>query len=791
MQALTRPQPPASPSPALSRHPRTRRAVACLLWAGAAWSSPVLAQAQAADQAPGQTTRAPVPAVPAPAVPALAVIDTPDSPPGPGETVRFEADKVTYDDNANLVTATGSVVLRRAAQTVRADAVTWNRKTGQIVGTGNIRFVDEDGDVLYTDRIELTDEFKAGATQDLLLVLREGGRLAARSTTRDNAGDMVLHDAVYSGCDVVDADGCPRRPSWEITAVRVTYRASDKRVKYYGAKLRVFGVPLLPLPGLGHTADFRAESGLLIPDFKLTSSNGAQLNETYYWRLDNNRDLALTGTLFSNALPMISGKYRQLTERGAYQVTGYLTRSRQTNATSLATGTNATNGDGQYDLRGYIEANGRFQFGDNWSLTGYGRYVSDRTFLRRYDLSTDDRLRSSINLERIDADSYFSLAGWAVQAIRATDVQGQVPFALPSLEYRRRLAVPRIGGKLELEINSLALSRSAGQNTQRALARAQWDLSTVTAGGQEITFTTLLRGDIYHSDKNTLTANTLYQGLPGWEARGIATAAVDIKWPLIGTAFGGTQVLTPRVQIVATPHIRNLAIPDEDSRSVELEDSNLFALNRYPGYDRVEDGVRVTYGLDWRLDLPGWRVSTTVGQSYRLSDQGQLVPDGTGLAARASDIVGRTELRFRDVVKLTHRFQLDKSNFQLRRNEFDLTVGGHRTYVELGYLALNRNIPATYEDLQDRKELRLSARAAFAHYWSVFGSGVANLTTKADDPVNGSNGFEVLRHRLGFAYTDGCLDLAFTWRRDYVTTGDAVRGNSYLLSLSLRNIGSR
>ncbi|MGG2324832.1 LptA/OstA family protein, partial [Salmonella enterica] len=76
-------------------------------------------------------TRAPAPAAPGPAA-----IDTPDSPPGPGETVRFEADKVTYDDNADLVTATGSVVLRRAAQTVRADAVTWNRKTGQIVGTG-------------------------------------------------------------------------------------------------------------------------------------------------------------------------------------------------------------------------------------------------------------------------------------------------------------------------------------------------------------------------------------------------------------------------------------------------------------------------------------------------------------------------------------------------------------------------------------------------------------------------------------------------------------------------------
>jgi hypothetical protein len=34
-----------------------------------------------------------------------------------------------------------------------------------------------------------------------------------------------------------------------------------------------------------------------------------------------------------------------------------------------------------------------------------------------------------------------------------------------------------------------------------------------------VTFTTLLRGDIYHSSGNSLTTNTLYQGLPGWQAR--------------------------------------------------------------------------------------------------------------------------------------------------------------------------------------------------------------------------------------------------------------------------------
>ena len=49
----------------------------------------------------------------------------------------------------------------------------------------------------------------------------------------------------------------------------------------------------------------------------------------------------------------------------------------------------------------------------------------------------------------------------------------------------------------------------------------------------------------------------------------------------LSTNAGGTQVLTPRFQIVASPKVNNLAVPNEDARAIELEDSNLFALNRF------------------------------------------------------------------------------------------------------------------------------------------------------------------------------------------------------------------
>ncbi|HWK40308.1 MAG TPA: LPS assembly protein LptD [Croceibacterium sp.] len=706
--------------------------------------------------------------------------DTPEA----GREIAFEANELSYDSNTDVVTASGDVLLRSEGQSVRSNAVTWNRDSGQIVATGDVRVVDEDGNQLFTDRIELTDELKAGAMENLLLAFREGGRLAARQGTRSDSGSVTLEHAAYSGCPVVDAEGCPKSPSWRLTARRVVYDAEAKRIRFYGAYLELFGQRVLPLPGMAMRSDGAATSGFLIPDLGLTASNGIEVSESYYWRIADNKDLTLSGYLYTEAVPMVSGQYRELTDKGAYQITGYLTYG-----TRIPLG--ATVPTEEEDFRGYLFANGRFQLDPNWSLTGSVRVTSDRTFLRRYDISRDDRLRSTVNLERIDDNSYFSVAGWVTQAVLVPQSQGLVPVALPAIDYRHRLSDPVLGGTVEIQANSLAITRTQGQDTQRAFARAEWNLRRVTPLGQEVTFTALVRGDAYHSGDNLTTVTQSYRGEPGWQARGVALAAVDMKWPFVGSFLGGTQVLTPRVQLVASPEIRNLAIPNEDARAIDLEDSNLFALNRFPGYDRIEDGARVTYGADWRIDFPNWRVSANIGQSYRLTDKPTLFPNGTGLTEQFSDWVGRTEIRYKDVLKFTHRYRVDKDNFAVRRNEIDATLGSDRTYIELGYLRLNRDIDLNFEDLQDREELRAAGRVAFAKYWSVFGSAVVNLTNRDEDPSFTSDGFEPLRTRLGIAYEDDCLEFGFTWRRDYVAVADINRGDSFRFYFSLKNLGFR
>ncbi|WP_447763149.1 LPS-assembly protein LptD [Sphingopyxis panaciterrae] len=727
---------------------------------------------------------------PPPAAPGTPDLQTPDVSPvvtdapdtATEDQVGFAADNLNYDSDTDIVVAEGNVAMNRDKISMRADKVTWNRKTGQVFAEGNVAIKNPEGDTAYGDKIELTDTLRDGVVTDMLVVLDNGSRLAAVSGTRFENGNIELENAAYTPCPVEDNAGCPKNPTWQVRAVKVIYDKAKNKVRYKGARIEIFGLPLIPLPGLSHPLNNEPSSGLLVPEVRLDRSNGFEIAVPYYLRIAPDRDITITPHIYTDAAPMVEGEFRALTDIGSFRINGYATHSSLVPVSGPVI-------DPRKQFRGYLESAGKFQFSPRWSLTYSGRIATDRTFMRRYDISRDDRLRSTFELERIGNQSYLSIAGWATQTLRANDVQGQQPIALPVIDYRQRLDDPLFGGQFELQLNTLAIARTAGQDTQRAFAGARWDLRRLTPMGQEITLTALVRGDVYHSDENLLTGIPGYRGKSGWQARGIAAVAADVRWPFVGEFLGGTQTLTPRIQFVATPPIENLDIPNEDSRAFDLEDSNLFAINRFNGNDRFEDGARVTYGVEWNFSRPGFNINSIVGQSYRLSDKPSLFPDGTGLTDRTSDIVGRTTIAYKDFLRFTHRYRLDKDSLAIRRNEVDATVGSQATYAVLGYSRLNRDILLLGEDLQDREEARVGGRVAVARNWSIFGSAIVDLTDKKDDPLSISDGFDPIRHRLGVAYDDECLSIALTWRRDYIDTGDARRGNSFSFRIAFRNLG--
>ena len=702
---------------------------------------------------------------------------------GNPDLVQFSADKLTYDIDQDVVTATGEVRMRRDDNRLRADQVIWNRKTGKVRATGRVAVINAQGDKAYGDSIDLTDTLRDGMVENMLVVLNKGGRLAADSGTRTDNGTLNLRHAAYTPCAVETADGCPKDPSWKVTAVRVTYRPERERIYFDGARFSLFGLPGLPLPKFSYPVGEGSDSGLLAPDVRLNRVNGLELAVPYYVRLAPNRGITVTPHVFTSVLPMLETQYEQLDQSGAFRITGFLTQSRRSDDLNSLDPSDST-----MAVRGYLDGVARYQFTPGLSLSGSLRLTTDRTFLRRYDISRDDRLRSTAKLEHIDRNSYLAVEGWYVQTLRVNDSQGLQPIAVPQIDYRRRFDDRIAGGRFELQLNTVALTRLDGQDTQRAFASLRWDLRRYTNWGQQVTLTALARADAYHSD-NVDSTPLVYRGVPGFQTRAIGAAAIDVRWPLVGALFGGTQRLTPEIQLVAVPGIDNRTVPNEDSRSVDLDTTNLFSLNRFPGYDRFEDSSRVTYGVNWALNLPGMSIVSELGQSYRLNARPTILYQGTGLSDRFSDIVGRTEIRYRDFVSLVARYRLDKDNFAIHRNEVDATIGSRQSYVLLGYLRLNRDIMPAIEDLQNHEEARLAGRVAVGRFWSAFASAVVDLTDRSEDPLSQADGFDPISHRIGVQYRDDCIRLGFAWRRYYNNTGDARAGNSYLLSLAFTGLG--
>jgi len=675
--------------------------------------------------------------------------------------------------------------MSREGNYLAADQITWNRQTGEVRAAGNVVVIDPRGDKLVGDNVVLTDTLRDGSIENLMVVLETGGRIAAARGTR-TGNVTTLDNAIYSPCPVTTPTGCPRNPSWSITAARVIHDPINNRVRFQGGQLQLFGVtlPLLPVFSIGTGSEGGDISGWLVPDISYSSRNGFELAAPYYQRFSRNRDLTLTPHLYSGTWPAFEARYRELNRLGAFQIGAF-----GTYGTIDDPDPNDDTPDTRHGFRAYLEGNGKAQFTPLWSLTTSFRVATDKTVTQRYDITRDDRLRSFINAERISPDSYISIAGWAFQGLRVDDVQERIPIALPAIDARFRFAAPVVDGDVELQANSLSILRIEGQDTQRAFVSGRWDLRRLTTMGQQLLLTAFTRGDVYHTVSSDTTEVPIYRGTEGWHVRAIGALAAEAQWPLVGPALGGVQRLVPRLQLVLTPPTPNLGIPNEDARAVDLEDSNLFALNRFPGYDRWEDGSRITYGVDWSLDRPNVSIATTVGQSYRIVRHPGIFPQGTGLSDRFSDIVGRTRVRYGRLIDLTHRYRVDKNNLSFRRNEVDLTVGTEQTYVQMGYLRLDRDISAAVEDLRDKEELRFAGRLKVARYWSLFGATVLDLTGRDEDPLSLADGFEPVRQRLGIAYEDECLELGLSWRRDYERIGDFRKGSTFSLRMALKGLG--
>lgn len=687
--------------------------------------------------------------------------------------VLLLADEMIYDENANTVTAKGNVRLVRDGVTLRADSILYDRANDKVNASGNLSLTDESNNVVFGDRMELTSDLRDGFIENVRGLFSDNARFAGQRARREDGDRTTIDQGVYSPCELCE-DGT-RAPTWQIKAVRVIHDQSKKDVIYRDAWLELAGIPVFYTPYFRHpdpSVDRR--TGLLFPSTGFTTDLGVILRNNYYVDIAPDKDLTLEGSITQKQGPVLGAEYRQRFAQGLVKFSGSITHADRRESRLVRE---------KNKWRGHIFGNGRFDISDSLRTGFEIARTTDRGYLRTYDYSKRDLLRNRAYMEWFQGRSYGQINVMHAQDLRLGISQNQ-PFVIPYSDvtlYGDQAGT--FGGTWRLNAGMLGLSRPGGQDIGRISAEASWQRTFVTEPGLVTSLTASARGQAYWIRQRNLAdrvslLNNRRPERSNWETEALPQIHAVTRMPFARPFRSGSLYIEPTVALTAAPRIKNPGkVPNEDSRDIELDTTNIFNRNRFPGIDRLEDGARLTYGAraGYQFD-GGGNASLFLGQSYRFDDH-LLYPRGSGLEEKFSDLVGRLQVAPGRLVDLDYRFRLSRDGLSSQLHEVSVYGGTQRIQLALNYLFVNRVEGTGIND--SRNELTIGVTTRVTDHWSI---GVQNRT-------NLGEGFAVLQGRLELIYEDDCFLFSIAGERDRTERTSGLANNKVIFRFIFKSLG--
>jgi LPS-assembly protein len=674
--------------------------------------------------------------------------------------VYLEADTLVDDRPQKTITATGHVEARYQGRTLRADKVVYNTVTGVSHAVGNVMIVSADGSVEYSRDTELDDQFRAAVALGFSSRLTQNVTMVAGAAIRRTETINELNNGLYTPCDICKSDGVtPKTPTWSIQAKRIIEDRDHQVIYYKNAIIRVLGVPVFYSPIFWHPdPTAKRSSGLLAPRrISYSKYRGLSYEQPYYWAISPYSDLIVSPEISSRVNPFLNLRYREQFYSGAIDIrTGYTDDQEFDGHTKF----------GDETSRSYILAKGAFQLDPQWAVGFGAERVTDPTLFHRYSVTqiytdrgpfpTDtDRLISQIYANRLDGNSYFSLAALSFQSLRAAvidtvgpnggltagndsfDTSASFPTATP-IEERYDLSKPILGGRLRFTGSAISLTRNnpvidvtdpagllaagpqpysyhgavtfqntAGQfappvgtttdpvsslvyrDSRSADGEVNWQSSLTFTSGIRIQPFADARFDYFSIDRGQVQTGTalLLSPAEANDTRELGTIGANLSWPFVKPVWNGSLVLEPLVQLVYANKVKfNPNIPNEDSVSFEYDETNLFSINRFTGYDLAEGGARANLGVRATLDLTAGRsASFLIGRTFRTEPDDVFTPQ-SGLQGTSSDWVTAASVTPVSGVSLFNRARLDGNDWSVKREEAGVNFGFGRLFASVRYL---------------------------------------------------------------------------------------------------------
>lgn len=661
--------------------------------------------------------------------------------------VLVTADRLNYDQSLGLIRAEGKVELVQGRRTLLADMVSYSERDDKVTASGNVSLLEDSGNVIFAEYMELTGGMRNGFIRDISFLLSDMSRGAAVEAERKDGNRTIMKKAVYTTCSLCESDPT-RAPLWQVKGREVEHNEAQQDIKYRDAIFELFGVPILYSPYFSHPdPTVNRRSGFLPPRYNNNPFFEQAIQTPYFYAIDDYSDLTISPQYSTRQGPYLGLDYRERMARGEIQIDGSIADEQESG-----------------DTRGHIRANAAFRATDDITYGANILRSTDDTYLGRYsiqDRPSGNTLVSRVYGEAINNRHFASLNAFSFQNQLQRIRNNTVPIAVPVMDYSAIFEPGDYGGRWALDANMVSLMRNEGTDMRRLTSTASWSQPYFSPSGEVITATALVRADGYWSDN---VNESLVPGATGdsvTTGRVLPAVMLDWRYPLVRDQGRMRQLIEPIVMGVITPYGGNRSdIPNEDSVSFEFDETNLFSLSRFPGYDRWDGGPRVNYGMRMAAygESSGY-VEFLAGQSLRAKADDTFT-EASGLRDQFSDYVGRLTVSPGRYIQLVDRVRLaQNSNLDVRRHEMGATLGSSINYVSITYADL---VNSDFLRQTDRQEaVSATIRLQATKYWST------EIRHTRDLQDDGS-----LLNFFGLRYTDECFDIILFAERTFTINRD-------------------
>ncbi|MEP1142886.1 MAG: LPS assembly protein LptD [Henriciella sp.] len=692
--------------------------------------------------------------------------------------VVLDADNIFVNEDENSVIAEGNVEASYEGRVLRADRLIYDRNTDRVRAIGNVVIIDDDGSENYADEIETDSGLSDGYAIGYSTRLPEGGVAIAESAVRSSDGYNALDKIVYTSCEICEEGDTP---TWALRARRAVLNENAQMMSYRDAVVEIAGVPVLYLPYFAHpdpSSDRR--SGLLFPDFGVSSKLGVFYEQPYYWAISPSSDLTISPRVMANVDPLVEAQYRKRFWSGSVSANFSFTQEQEFDSDGEKFG--------EDDFRGHIFASGGFVIRPGWNWGFAVEQVSDDLYTRRYDIDgeQDERglyagqpryLLNQLFTQAQSTDWYFDSALLTFETNRDGDSDARLPRALP-LMFGERIFEYGDFGTLAVSGSTAILERELGVDSYRASAGADWGTTRVLPGGLLLNPFAESRFDYYQLDNTPSGVSNV--------SRGVATLGTRLSYPLYRPGKSVDILIEPEAMVAyGTSGTNNSDIPIEDSLFYELDETSLFEANATSGFDTYEGGSKASIGASvsarWKN---GMSISALGGRRWR--DTSDPVFDiGSNLDGTVSDWVAGVSADFGNPLKIETRVRLDDDDLALNRIDARISTNVWRLRANARYYSISGDV--TNSGFSDEGVVLATDFKITDNYYLLYSldrdiSGRANAFRRTSDPAD-------IRQTIGVAYEDDCSRFEMYFERSEAIDRTLGPEDSIKFRFALKTLG--